>query len=252
MHFFQIEDRRYAQFEGLRAVNGLVHAFSTRPMNVAPRDGGDVGARERNRRRMVVDFGLDPEALRYARQVHQTQVLVIDNDTAAGWLPEGDAVITGAPGVALMTFSADCPLVLVVDPARRVVGLAHASWRCTVGKIVARLIVRMRAAFGCAPAEMWAGIGPGAGVCCYEVQRDVYEAAGDLPGREECFVRRDERLYFDLWTANRVQLLAAGVPRERIELAGVCTMCRNDLFYSFRREGAGCGHFGLLAGLRPP
>jgi copper oxidase (laccase) domain-containing protein len=49
---------------------------------------------------------------------------------------------------------------------------------------------------------------------------------------------------------NACQLDSAGVPRENMEFAGICTMCRTDLFYSFRREGEGCGHFGLLAALR--
>lgn len=58
-------------------------------------------------------------------------------------------------------------------------------------------------------------------------------------------------MYFDLWAANRAQLIATGVRSERIETAGVCTMCDRELFFSFRREGANCGHFGLLAALTP-
>ena len=93
-------------------------------------------------------------------------------------------------------------------------------------------------------------MGPGAGPCCYEVQDDVYEAAAVLSARERCFQRRDGRLYFDLWEANRTQLVDTGVAAEQIEAAGLCTLCHNDVFYSYRREGAGCGHFALLAALR--
>jgi copper oxidase (laccase) domain-containing protein len=82
------------------------------------------------------------------------------------------------------------------------------------------------------------------------VQDDVYEAAAVLPDRTRLFVRRGKRLYFDLWEANRSQLEQAGVPKEKIEIAGICTMSRSDLFYSYRQEGSGCGHFCLLAGLR--
>lgn len=249
MHFVERHARRYAQFERLRHAAGLVHAFSTRPANVAPRDGAGAAEREAQRRTMLTDWGFDPSRLYYCLQVHETRLTVVTRDVAAGPLPECDGVVTDQPGVALMTFSADCPLVLVHDSVRRALGLVHASWRCTVAGLPMRLIELMSERFGCRPADLHAGVGPGAGPCCYEVQSDVYEAAVTLPEREPCFARRGGRMYFDLWIANRSLLQAAGVPAAQIELAGVCTLCRNDVFYSFRREGAGCGHFGLLAGL---
>jgi copper oxidase (laccase) domain-containing protein len=104
--------------------------------------------------------------------------------------------------------------------------------------------------FACAPADLLAGIGPSAGPSQYEVRHDVYEAAAALPNRDGLFPRQKERMFFDLWSANRAQLMDSGVRDENIELAGVCTITDTELFYSFRREGAGCGHFGLMAGLR--
>lgn len=249
IHFVEIAGRRYAQFEHLRHVAGLVHAFSTRPMNVAPRDGCGAAQRAANRRTMVADWGLEARRLCYCQQVHESHLAVVDDSRPGGPLPGCDGVITALPGRPLMTFSADCPLVLVADPVRRVLGLVHASWRCTMARMAERLVELMAARCGCRTADLRAGVGPGAGPCCYEVQRDVYEAATELPGREQCFSTRAGRLYFDLWQANRMQLVAAGVPEERIEVAGVCTLCRNDVFYSYRREGPDCGHFGLLAAL---
>lgn len=249
MHFLERHGRRYGQFERLRTAAGLVHAFATRPLNVAPRDGDGAAERATSRAIMATDLGLDAERLRYCMQVHETHVAVVDETTPPGALGGCDGVVTVAAGVPLMTFSADCPLVLVHDPRRRVLGLAHASWRCTVGGIVPRLVGVMQSTFGCHPADLQGGIGPGAGPCCYEVQQDVYAAAAVLDGRDEFFARRGGRMYFDLWAANAAQLAAAGLPPSGIELAGVCTMCRNDVFYSFRREGRGCGHFGLLAAL---
>jgi YfiH family protein len=249
MHVTEIQGRRYAQWEHLRHAPGLVHAFSTRPLNVAPRNGEGATEREVHRRMMVTDWGLDPGRLCYCQQVHETRLAVVDEARVAGPLRACDGVVTAAWGRPLMTFSADCPLVLVFDPRRRVLGLVHASWRCTVARLTGRLVELMSARFRCRSADLRAGIGPGAGPCCYEVQRDVYDAAQVLPGREQCFSSRGGRLYFDLWEASRVQLRAAGIPGENIESAGVCTLCHNDVFYSYRREGPGCGHFGLLAAL---
>ena len=112
-----------------------------------------------------------------------------------------------------------------------------------------RLAELLAASFGTRPQDLLVGIGPGAGPCCYEVQSDVYEQAAGRVDRKRSFARRNHRLYFDLWQANRLQLLELGIPGQNIEVAGICTMCQNDVFYSYRREGPGCGHFGLLAAL---
>ncbi|MEW6251523.1 MAG: peptidoglycan editing factor PgeF [Planctomycetota bacterium] len=243
-----VNERRYAQFAGLR-LPGLVHAFSTRPMTVAPRNGDDAEARAANRTRFVSDWGLEPQRLCWCQQVHEPRLALVTKPGCTGSLQGCDGAVTNLPSVPLMAFSADCPLLLLFDCVRRVVAVVHASWRCTVAQLGRRMIELMACEFGSSPADLHAGIGPGAGPCCYEVQADVYDAAAELSGRDALFPRRDGRMYFDLWAANRVQLAAAGVQEGNIEIAGVCTLCRNDLFYSWRREGAGCGHFGLLAAL---
>lgn len=249
MQFVTIQGRRYAQFERLAHAAGLVHAFCTRPEDVSTRTDADSAARAERRRCMAADLGLDARRLCYCRQIHQTGLTVIEEPRQFGLLEDSDAVTTALPDVPLMTFSADCPLILVYDPRRRVLGLAHASWRCTVASMAAQLVNTMCQRFGCAADDLLAGIGPGAGACCYAVGADVYEAAADLPERDQVFERRDGRMYFDLWRANRVQLLASGVRADNIETAGLCTLGHNDVFFSYRREGPGCGHFGLMAAL---
>lgn len=246
MHFVTVEDRRYAQFERLRATAGLTHAFSLRPANPGPQNETDGDGQ---RRQMARDWKLDPERICYCRQVHDTALAIVEEERTGKPLPNSDGVIVTWPEIPVMTFSADCPLVLAYDPVVRVLGLVHASWRCTIARLTARLVDVMVARFGCRARDVQAGVGPGAGPCCYEVKADVYQAAAALNDREQAFQRRDGRLFFDLWAANRRLLLDAGVPAEQIEVAGLCTMCRNDLFYSYRREGTRCGHFGLLAAM---
>ena len=248
MQFVHIEGRRYGQFARLRDEPGLVHAFSTRPLNVYSGDDPQTGER---RRVVAKDWGVDPERLQCCRQVHGAHLAVVESDGPGGVIEECDGVTTNLPGVGLMTFSADCPLVLVYDRVSPALGMVHASWRCTVVQNTRRLVELMTERFGCRPEDMRSGIGPGAGPEQYEVRGDVYEAAAGLPERERFFIRRDERMFFDLWAANRAQLCAAGVPADQVEVAGICTMARTDVFFSYRREGPGCGHFGLLATLGP-
>ena len=242
--------RRYVAFARLAREAGLIHAFSTRPHDVAMRTDARAPERAARRRRMAADLGLAPQALHCCIQVHQTRIARVEHARPGRDLDGFDGAITAAPGAALMTFSADCPLLLVFDPVRRAVGMAHASWRCTVAGMAGELVEAMRAHFGSVPADLLAGIGPSAGPERYEVQDDVYQAAATLPDRAACFLTRDGRMYFNLWEANRQQLCAAGLAERNVEIAGICTITDSERFYSFRREGPGCGHFGLMAGLR--
>ncbi|TWT41075.1 Laccase domain protein [Phycisphaerae bacterium RAS1] len=250
MHFFQVQSRRYARFARLKDAPGLVHAFATRPMDVSVRIDARAAERRAAREQMARDLGLDPTRLHHTVQVHEPRLALVDASTPAGALADCDGLLTTLPGAALMTFSADCPLVLIYDPQARALGMMHSSWRCTVAHSTRLLVEKMQAAFGSRPAAMFAGVGPSAGPLMYVVQDDVYQAAGTLPDRERLFPRRAGRLYFDLWEANRRQLIDAGVEPRNIEVAGYCTMTHPDVFFSYRREGAGCGHFGLMAALR--
>ncbi len=178
----------------------------------------------------------------WAKQVHGRGVLAVTTPGPAG---EGDALITATGSLAVTGLSADCPLILLADRSGRAVGVAHASWRGTVKQIAPRAVAEMSRGFGVAPADLVACICPSAGPCCYEVQSDVLQAAvaGIGPHVEQFFPRRDGKMTFDLWQANTDQLLRAGLAPENIHCAGVCTLCRNDLLPSFRREGPAAGRF---------
>lgn len=233
-----IDGHAYLRFPGLGEAAGLGHAFSTRSLNV--RSGED-------RATFCRAFGLDSAQLRWQQQIHEPNIALIDETVPPGPLADTDATIVTSAGQPVLAFSADCPLVLVHDSRQRVLGVAHASWRCTVAGLVERLVLAMRDRCGCRAADLRAGIGPSAGPERYEVGRDVYDAAASLPDRSVIFRPHGERWLLDLWAANRGQLERAGVGAEAIEVAGVCTMTDTTRFFSYRREGAGCGHFGLLA-----
>lgn len=250
LDLFHVGPRRYARFPRLGREPGLVHAYSTRPDDVSARTDDRAPQRSQRRFQMAADLGLAPESLTHTVQVHRTECDQIHPNSPHGPREGIDALITNVANRPLMTFSADCPLVLAYDPRRGALGMVHSSWRCTTAGATRNLIERMSSAFGTNPLDVLAGIGPSAGPCCYEVKDDVYEAARGLPDFESLFPRRDSMMFFDLWEANRRELIAAGVSAGNIELASACTMCTRDLFFSFRREGPGCGHFGLMAALR--
>ena len=191
------------------------------------------------------------EAIAFADQVHGAEVVAVDRGGPAG---PCDAMVTRLASLGLMGRSADCPLVLAADRRGRAVGVAHASWRGTVQRIAAMAVGRMAEQFAVPPSELVACICPSAGPCCYEVGTDVLDAAVASigPGARDFFVPRGRRFHFDLWRANRRQLLEAGVREENIHVAGICTICGGDdgerLFPS-HRAGA-TGRFAAVIGLR--
>jgi purine-nucleoside/S-methyl-5'-thioadenosine phosphorylase / adenosine deaminase len=187
----------------------------------------------------------------------------------------GDGLITNAAGVLLAVKVADCLPVIVADRRRRAVGIFHAGWRGTVQRIVEKGVGEMRRQLGCRPEDLLAAIGPGIGACCYEIGEQVedefdsqFAYAKELftdvfdswslktkypmlflnqraPGHGEPALSR----HLDLVEANRRQLRDAGVPEENIESLGLCTACRTDLFFSYRREHV-TGRMLAVVGIR--
>jgi polyphenol oxidase len=257
--------------QGVRALtcaplleDGFANGFSTRlggtsPMpdsalNLAGFDDDSSENIYENRRRFLKLF--DGEwSLAAGWQVHGTDVRVMrDPSDARG--PEGargeteycDALVTDAPHVLVGVKTADCVPILLGDARSRAVAAIHAGWRGTLAQIVAKTIERMREQYGTRAVDIRAAIGPAARACCYEVGTEVIEAF------RESFAQAEELLtqtraghaLIDLQRANRQQLIAAGVLRDRIHVAPLCTMCRTDLFFSYRREKSQQGRVGRL------
>ncbi len=174
-------------------------------------------------------------------QVHRDDVLVIREDSLperGAPAPAFDACVTRLPGVALCIRTADCVPVLLLDPTRRVIGAVHAGWGGTALQITAKVIDVMAREFGCRPSEILAAVGPSIGPCCYEVDERVYRAMNDHPGAERFFSAAGSpgKWHLDLPLANRCQLLERGVRGENIEASGCSTSCREELFFSHRRD----------------
>jgi YfiH family protein len=168
------------------------------------------------------DSALDQATMASLKQIHSDVALIAEH---AGCLGEGDALVAGAPGVAVSIRTADCFPILLADPETRAVAAIHAGWRGTAAGIVASTLARLRREFGTDPQHVYAAIGPGIGRCCYQVGAEVarqfgMQQAGNL----------------DLAVENRTQLTRAGVKPERIEQVGGCTFCNPAQFFSWRRD----------------
>jgi len=255
------------RFAALERFPGLVHGVTTRlggvsappfaSLNLSFAVGDDPGAVRCNRQRLAETLGVPVQATVTAHQVHGTTVrLVTATEAGAGALdpatslPASDALITTTPGLYLTQRYADCLPMLFYDPRRRAAGLAHAGWRGTLAGIAGKTVMAMIAAFQTHPADLWVGLGPAIGPCCYEVGADVIAAAAAAGQSAALRPQGNGRVHFDLWAANRDQLRAAGVPDTQILDSHLCTACHTNAFYSHRAEGGRTGRFGALLGIR--
>jgi YfiH family protein len=144
--------------------------------------------------------------------------------------------------------TADCVPILIGDPKTGSFAAVHAGWRGTFAGIALHALERLNKEYQAQPENFRVAIGPAAAACCYEVGREVIDGFKErFPTAENLFTpTRDRHARIDLLKANTDQLIAAGVKDERIHTAPLCTMCRPDLFFSYRREKQMYGKVGRL------
>ena len=251
------------QFESLLNFGHIQHAVFTRQGGVSPAPFSSLNLSVSvpddralvyaNRRRAYGLFGRDTDSVVHAHLVHEAEVARVTQEDNGTWIGHTDGIISNQPGCALTMNYADCTPVFLFDPLNDAIGLGHAGWKGTVRDLPGALVRAMTAEFGSDPARLLAGIGPAIGPCCYEVDelvigqvRAAFADAGTLLlDNQNGRPRGDgDRLYFDLPEANRRNLQRAGV--RQIEMSGLCTACRTDLFFSHRAEKGETGRFGTI------
>lgn len=212
-----------------------------------------------NRRLLKEAFKINPRET--LNLVHGDKVLRIEELAPEGEVPEADAAITNVPGLPLVIFYADCAGVYIVDRAKKAIGLAHAGWRGTAASIALKTVNAMRKEFGTNPKDCTAVIAPSIGPCCFEIGEDAAEIFFESFSREYSEQHRKElkesiskinkgKYKANLWKINEIQLICAGIRPESISAANLCTFCREDLFYSYRRDNKITGRMGAAIVLR--
>ncbi len=246
---FVEHDLPYFRFQRLSLFPEIRHGIFTRCGGVSPAPfatlnvGDSVGDRpenvKTNLKKIRRVFGA--ESMVQMNQAHGCGILVIRQDIYHGALryPLADAVITDACGVVLLVKQADCQGVIVYDPHKKIIANVHCGWRGNVQNILGRVVLTMKREFGCKGSDLVAAIGPSLGPCCAEFSD--YEHL--FPEIFYNFLVLENHM--NLWAVSRRQLQEAGLHGQNIEIAGICTRCTTDWFYSFRGEGR-TGRFGSV------
>lgn len=261
------------RFEQLNRDQEVVQLFTTRRGGVSSSvyeslnmgfGRGDSDQKVFQNYQIVADkVGLSLSNWVLSAQTHTTNILqVTEQDRGCGIerprpYTDVDGLVTNVRGIGLVTFYADCIPIFFFDPVRQVVAAAHAGWKGTAHKIGAAMVEKMGSAYGCEPADILVGIGPGICEDCYQVSEDVKKqfdiSYNDViinriikPGQEA------GKYMLDLKFANQLQLVESGIPLKNIEISEYCTKCRSDLFFSHRamgdQRGSQIGLIGLQVG----
>lgn len=282
----------------------LRHGFSTRiggvssgvykSLNLSFTQGDDPVAVTENMRRISACFGFTPQNIIRAKQTHTTNIRKVTlENSGSGVVRESDfqdvdGLITNEPGIMLNTLHADCTPIFLLDPVKRAIGLVHAGWKGTTGRIAFEAIKNMEEEFGSRAQDIMAYIGPCICRNCYEIGMDVAleviesfsggevrESFRTPRGRNQIIATDrvfaghnpilipktpqssgksdpwlEEKFFLDLKAANMRILLDSGLKAKNIFVSDLCTYELDELFYSHRRMGKKRGLMGAFIALQ--
>lgn len=245
---------------------GIVrHCFTTRyggvsegmfsTLNLSFTRGDVKESVEKNYRRIAEAMGTDCAHLVCSDQTHTTNIRVVtEADAGKGIIrprdyTDIDGLITNVPNLALVTFYADCVPLYFVDPVHHAIGLSHSGWRGTVARMGKCTLDAMHREYGTEAADVYCAIGPSICQDCYEVSEDVVvQFEQTFAGHEsEILINKGNGKYqLDLWKANEIVLLEAGVKPEHLAVTDVCTCCNPELLFSHRASHGKRGNLGAF------
>lgn len=245
---------------------GIVrHCFTTRyggvsegmfsTLNLSFSRGDIKESVEENYRRIAETMDVPCERIVCSDQTHTTNVRVVtEADAGTGIVrpkdyTDVDGLITNVPGITLATFYADCVPLYFVDPVHHAIGLSHSGWRGTVARMGKCTLEAMYREYGTEAADVYCAIGPSICQDCYEVSEDVavqFEEAFFGHESEILINKGNGKYQLDLWKANEIVLLEAGVKPEHLAVTDVCTCCNPKLLFSHRASHGKRGNLGAF------
>lgn len=271
-HIFDIIEKEgvtFLQYPLLEETGIVKHGFSTRlggasegifaSMNLSFHRGDERAKVEENYRRMAKVLDVTYDSFTGSDQTHTTNVRKVTmEDKGKGISKEldyhdVDGLITNVSGITLTNFYADCVPLYFVDPVHKAIGLSHSGWRGTVGKMGRRTIEAMTEAYETNPVDVIAAVGPSICQECYEVSEDVIEEFQknyEQQYWDDLYYKKDNGKYqLNLWKANELVFLEAGILSEHMAVTNVCTCCNSDVLFSHRASHGKRGNLAAFLAL---
>lgn len=248
--------------------NLVQHCFTTRIGGVSPKPYASLNLGTKtldNEETVRMNYsiissalGINPSKIIISEQIHSDEVRSIkgyskiNTDIFDINLKKADGMITNERNITLVTLYADCVPIFFLDPKIKAIGLNHAGWKGTVKKIGGKTVKNMIKEFNSSPSNIIVGIGPSIGSCCYEVDEKVIKEFKNSYKNSSIFIndKGNGKYMLNLWEANKISLLEAGIKEENITISNICTRCNNELFYSYRGEDGTTGRMAAIIKLK--
>lgn len=240
-----------ALYSPLLTRHGFRHAFFTRrggvskgpysSLNFSFSVGDEAERVDRNLRSAALLLGVPVSRLYFLSQVHGGRCVELGNaeEQRRVVFTEGDALVSGDPGVACGVRTADCVPILLADPTTGRVGAAHAGWRGLVAEVIGETMRQLLK--GGEASRCIAAVGPHIEAAAFEVSDEVaHQLRAASPGRDPVVLGKSKP-HVDLRAVAHAQLLASGIQETNIDHIAGCTFSEPLRFFSFRRDGKASG-----------
>ena len=248
------EKQEFIQFKKLIQYSDIInHAYAvgldknyrTFRVNKKPLPIEEYEKNMNNYKILCEEIGLDYKNIIKANQAHTDNIVIVDktNKDRIDTEEHSDGLITNKKNVILATTNADCILLLMFDPKKKVIANIHSGWRGTLQRISVKAVKKMMKEFGCNPRDIIVCICPSIRKCHFQVDSDVYEMFynefKDLEQINEIIQKdeKKEKWYIDTVLINKTILKDEGILEENIEDSGICSVCNKDKIHSYRAEG---------------
>lgn len=261
----QIGDMVYWTVPSIDSCGRYVHGFTSRRGGVSPEPYGSLNLsmtreaspenKKRNYAVAAEAMGLDPGSFVLVNYEHGDGIASITREDAGkGFarpndLPKCDGLVVDEKDVTAVTLHADCVPVFAADLTGARGAVCHAGWKGTAKRLPQKLVERL-VAEGSRPEDLAVGIGPHIRSCCFEVGMDVADIFVKEFGPQVLDRCHGEKAFISLEAALLAQLADAGLGPQQVTVAGSCTFCEDDLFYSHRRDRGVTGAMGAFMALR--
>lgn len=225
----------------------LEHFFTTRDLVIRSKEQG-VNV-DTNIDLITNYLNIEPEKFISPVQTHSSNVQIVDGRFE---YPDTDALILNDFNHAIYLNFADCVPIIMFDKKNNIGAICHAGWRGTVANISSKTILKMIEVFHSVPKDIFALIGPAISKCCFTVGEDVAEQIkNSVNNLNNLIVENDGLIYADLKLTNYQQMIEIGIPKSNIDICPYCTVCNNDLFFSYRKENATTSRHSAVIKLKP-
>ena len=248
------DDLPIIQYELLSKLPFIKHGFTTRlggvsegifsSLNLSFSRGDEKEAVITNYKRIGEKIGYDIDNFVASSQTHTTNIRIVsEEDKGKGIIKSQDyhdidGLMTDKKDIVLFTYYADCVPLYFVDSVKKVIALSHSGRKGTVNRMGAKTIEKMVDVYGSKKDDIICVIGPSICKSCYEVGKDVAEEfRNEFTEDEFADFMEDKgngKYQLDLWRANEIILLNAGIKKENIENRRICTCCNKDILFSHR------------------